>query len=164
MSIQIKQLQKEDAQAYKAIRLEMLEDTPEAFGDTYEEANAANLKFYEDRIIANPLFGAFSSSKLIGTAGWFVTDRSKVRHKAFLWGVYITPEERGRGLSFELTQAVLDSLPNDIDLIQTCVVVGNKPAQKTYEKAGFIQWAVEEKALKIDGQYYDEVHMVKFLK
>ena len=164
MGVEIRQLTIGDAQAYRDIRLEMLQDAPEAFGDSYEEAVKRDLNFFEKRIEDSPIFGAFEDNILIGTAGYFIQSGLKVCHKAFLWGVYVTPCQRGKSLSLKLTKAVLSRLPEDVELIQTCVVKGNIPAERTYLKAEFKQWAVEEKALKIDGKYFDEVHMVKFLK
>ena len=41
---------------------------------------------------------------------------------------------------------------------------GNEPAIQTYKKLEFERFGVEEKALKINGVYYNEIHMVKFLE
>jgi len=47
--------------------------------------------------------------------------------------------------------------------VHLTVVKCNEGAQKIYEGLGFSQYGLEEKALKVDGKYYDEIMMVKFL-
>lgn len=161
--IQIRKLTEEDVEAYREIRLEMLLNKPEAFGEAYEESIKKEVGFFEGRIKNSYIAGAFEGGKLIATAGYFIKEGLKSQHKAFLWGVYVQEIYRGRGLSYDLTLKVLSDLPSTISLIQTAVVSGNVAAEKIYQKAGFSRWATEEKALSINGKYYDEIHMVKFL-
>jgi len=162
--IEIRQLTEKDALAYQKIRLEMLQKNPEAFGEAYEESIKKELVFFEDRIKNSYIAGAFKGSKLIATAGYFIQQGLKSHHKAFLWGVYVQKVYRGQGLCYDLTLKVLNDLPSTVSLIQTAVVSGNLAAEKTYKKAGFKRWAIEEKALFINRKYYDEIHMVKFLE
>lgn len=162
--IVIRQLVETDAEAYRKIRLEMLKNKPEAFGEAYEESIKKELDFFKGRITNSYIGGAFEGLDLIATAGYFIQEGLKSSHKAFLWGVYVQEKYRGNGLSYGLTLKVVGDLPSTISLIQTAVVAGNVAAEKTYKKAGFKKWAVEEKALKINGKYYDEIHMVKFLE
>lgn len=158
-----RQLQEKDAEAYQSIRLEMLKNSPEAFGGSYEENLEYGLDFFINNILNSCVFGAFFENQLIGTAGSFIQKGKKSEHKAFLWGVYVNQTYRGKGISYQLTNKVIDNLSPEISLIQTAVVQGNIAALKIYEKAGFKRWGVEEKGLKIQGIYYDEIHMVKFL-
>jgi RimJ/RimL family protein N-acetyltransferase len=75
----------------------------------------------------------------------------------------VKPEFRGQGISYDLLEAVISKLPQNVEIVQLCVVEGNEAATSTYEKAGFKQWGLEEKAVCVDGRFYDEKHMVKFL-
>lgn len=162
--ILIQKLTVEDVEAYRDIRLEMLKDTPEAFGESHEESSRQTLGFFKERLVNSAIFGAFEESRLVGSAGYFIQKGLKSCHKAFLWGVYVKPENRGHGISYDLTMAVLENLPENIELIQAAFVKGNLAAEKTYRKAGFQDWGIEEKALKVNGKLYDEIHMVHFLK
>ena len=47
--------------------------------------------------------------------------------------------------------------------VQLAVVNENKAACRLYGALGFVEYGYEKRALKQDGQYYDEVLMVKFL-
>jgi RimJ/RimL family protein N-acetyltransferase len=48
-----------------------------------------------------------------------------------------------------------------VELVQLSVVAGNAPAQRLYASLGFAPYGLEERALKVDGKYFDEVHMVR---
>lgn len=163
-NFKIRRLTEDDVEAYREIRLEMLKLSPEAFGEAYEDAVNKNLDLYKERLIKSAVFGAFDKQNLCATAGFFIQDGSKSAHKAFLWGVYVQSKYRGNGLSHLLVEQVITNLPSTVEIIQTGVVQNNVSAIKTYKKAGFKKWGLEEKALKMNNQYYDEIHMVKILK
>lgn len=164
MTVQIRKLETDDVEIYKNIRLEMLQDAPESFGASYEETSNKDLSFFEDKTENAPIWGAFDNDELVGVAGYFLNQSLKTKHKAALWGVYVTPKFRGQNLAQRLSRAVIDNLPKQAELILTNVVAGNKAAEKTYKSLGFEQYGLEKCALKYNGQYYDEIMMVKFLK
>lgn len=163
-SIEIRRIQPNEADLYQDIRLEMLEKHPEAFGDSIQDSGQKQIEFYRQRLEDSCVAGAFDDSKVIGTAGYFIQQGYKVCHKAYLWGVYTSEAYRGQGISRSLCQHVLDSLPNSAELVQTTVVKSNETAYKIYKELGFEEYGIEEKALKIDVHYYDEILMVKFLR
>lgn len=160
----IRLLTEQDAHAYRAIRLEMLLDKPEAYGDSHEESNKESIDFYIYRIVDGQIFAAFDGDNIIATTGYFIQKGQRQDHKAYVWGVYVKPKFRGKNLSSKLLNIVLEDLPSSIILAQLAVVKGNTPAEKIYKKAGFQVWGVEEKALKVGEVFYDEIQMVKFLK
>ncbi|MEM6781361.1 MAG: GNAT family N-acetyltransferase [Pseudomonadota bacterium] len=163
-SADIRRIQPDEAELYMDIRLEMLKEHPESFGDSYPDASQRPIDFYRERVTDSYIVGAFDQAKIVGTAGYFIQKGKKAEHKAYLWGVYTTKDNRGQGISRKLSQRVLDDLPEHIELIQTCVVKGNDTAHEIYKELGFQEYGVEEKGLKVDGKYYDEILMVKFLK
>ncbi len=142
----------------------MVKETPAAFGDTYESASQRSLDGYKDKFLTSPMFGAFKDDKLIGTAGYFIQPREKCQYKAYMWSVFVKPEYRRQNISYDMTLAVLESLPDEIELIQLDVLKETVSAYKTYIKAGFEDWGFEKKAVKINDKYYDLIHMVKFLR
>jgi len=161
--ITIRALTDEDVEAYKEIRLEMLQDKPEAFGDSYENTKDQDLDFYLHRINNGSIFAAFLENKIVATTGYFIKQGIRSDHKAYIWGVYVQPKHRGNGLSHRLLEYVLKNLPPSVTVAQLAYTKGNISAEKTYKKAGFKEWGIEEKAIKVDNQFYDEIHMVKFL-
>jgi len=161
--IKIRVLNDNDISAYRYIRLEMLKNHPEAYGDSYNETRKQNDDFFLQRINNGAIYAAFDKNEIVATTGYFVHDHDNSKHKAMIWGVYVKPEYRGKGLSFDLLQEVVKNLPQNISVVKLSVVDGNEPAEQTYERAGFRSWGVEERALCLNGRYYDEKHMVKFL-
>lgn len=162
-NITYRQLNENDAEVYQKIRLEMLKETPAAYGESYEENKEYKLDFFKNRILSSFIIGAFDKGKIIGTAGYFLFDKLKTKHKACLWGVYVKTNYRGQSISYCMSEKVIELLPDDVNLIHVMVTENNIPAIKTYEKLGFKKWGLEEKALKIDNEFYNEIHMVKFL-
>ena len=77
--------------------------------------------------------------------------------------MYVTPEARGSGLATTLVETLLEHASKEVEQVQLTVVTSNPRARRFYERMGFVEYGVEEKALKYKGEYYDEVLMVKFL-
>lgn len=161
--IKIRQLNDDDVSGYRYIRLEMLKNHPEAYADSYNNTRKKNDDFFLYRINNGAIFAAFDNNEIIATTGFFMQPHDNAKHKAMIWGVYVKPEYRGQGLSYDLLVEAIKNLPDTAKLVQLCVVEGNEAAQSTYEKAGFKIWGIEERAICVDGRYYDEKHMVKFL-
>jgi predicted GNAT family acetyltransferase len=132
----------EDAARMRALRLEMLADSPLAFLETLAQAAARPHHDYRKRIrqasTGNQLaqFVADPGGRLIGHAGGTVLledPRSTV-----VFAVYITPASRGGGLLAELVDAVAQwSIAAGRTELMLEVVVGNDRAVRAYERLGF---------------------------
>ncbi len=130
-----------DWQAYRAIRLEMLENTPIAFLETLEAARAHPEEHWRRRTAngaaTSELFGAVTpSGRWIGTMGGFHTVSSPDPH---LVGVYVTPSSRGRdhGVADALLGAVIAWARRRSDRLLLEVHERNLPAIRYYERHGF---------------------------
>jgi ribosomal protein S18 acetylase RimI-like enzyme len=152
-----------EAALYRDIRLEGLKRDPDAFSSTFERENTMPLKWFEERIVNGNVFGAFAGSELIGVAGYWRHEGTKVRHKAGLWGMYVRPAARGSGLAERLVEAVADHAFGRVELLQLSVASDNEAAIRLYRKAGFSEYGREMKALKDGERYLDEILMVRFL-
>ena len=163
--MEIRKLVRKDVKLYKSIRLEALLDAPDSFGSSYEKEKGQPFSFFEERIATNDIYGAFIEGEIAGVIGISENSFPKTQHKAMLWGMFVKPEERGKGIAKTLTETALDALTKnpDIELVQLCVISGNDVAKQLYTSLGFELWGVEEKALKVGGEYFTEEHMVKRL-
>lgn len=158
-----------DAAAFQALRLAALQDAPTAFASSYEEEKDRPLDKVAARLAAQPdescVFGAWVDGALAGMVGVKRDEHRKLRHKAFIWGVYAAPEFRGRGVGQRLMQAALDHAAGWPGLHQVYLGVNaaNQPAIRLYERMGFATYGREPACMMVDGELIDELLMVRFL-
>jgi GNAT superfamily N-acetyltransferase len=157
----IRPLRPDEAASYREIRLEALRLHPEAFGSSFEQEASHPLTWFAERLTGSVIFGAFRDGLILGTAGFMVQAGPKRAHKGMLWGMYVRASERGSGLSGRLVDTVLDHARGRVELIQLTVVSGNAAASRLYASRGFVAYGIEERALKVEGRYLDDVLMVK---
>jgi ribosomal protein S18 acetylase RimI-like enzyme len=160
---QIRLLTPEDAPRYRDIRLEGLQQDPDAFSSTFERESAMPLSWFEERIVNGNIFGAFAGSELLGVAGYWPQQGVKVSHKATLWGMYVRQTARKLGLGRRLVEAVVSHATGRVEQLQLGVAGDNEAACWLYRNTGFSEYGREMKALKQDGRYSDEILMVRFL-
>jgi RimJ/RimL family protein N-acetyltransferase len=162
--LEIRPLAAPDAAAFRQIRLQAISDSPSAVWPTYEEVARQTIKDIEARIQRTDtqiVFGAFIGTKLIGIAGLRREPLEQVKHKAALWGVFISPERRREGLARTLFSRVL-SFARDAGVLQIhlCVNTENVRARSLYRSLGFESFGVEPRAMRVGGRFFDEEHMV----
>ena len=156
----IRRLTAADALAYREIRLEALQNAPTAFGSSYAAESTTPLAGFEDTIARSYIAGAWLEGLLVGTAGFLRLDREKTAHRGNIWGVYIRPGARGRGIAYALMADVLAHARTRVRQVHLCVVTDNAPACHLYERLGFIAYGTEPRALLVEGRYFDEHLMV----
>lgn len=157
----IRPLGPDDVETWRAIRLAALRNAPEAFGQTYEHAAAQPLEHFASGLARpDPIFCAFDGGEAVGTAGFFVMGGSKMSHRGQLWGMYVAPPQRGRGVGRALIEAVIDQARPRVEQIHLHVVTTNACAYRLYRRMGFKPYGIEPRALHHDGRYYDETMMV----
>ena len=156
----VRRLGEADVAAYREIRLEALARAPEAFGSTLAREQAFAPADFLDRLTRGVVLGAFEGTALDGIAGLVVAAGEKERHKGTLFGMYVRPDARGRGVGRALVEAVLAAAEGVVEQVLLAVVDGNGGARRLYERCGFTTYGVEPRALKFEGRYFDEVLMV----
>ena len=159
----VRRLTAEDAKAFRAIRLEALNNHPEAFGASYEDEQGLALDCFADRLENNAVFGAFRDGELMGTAAFAALKSPKERHKGILWGMYLREPARGSGLAQALVERVIGHARGEVELLHLTVVTANERALRLYRGLGFETYGTEKKALKVGQDYYDEALLVRHL-
>lgn len=158
-SAPIRRLVRDDAAAFRDLRLEGLRSHPNAFGASFEEEGERSVEWFADRLEGGFVLGGGEGARLDGTAGVYVPHDLKARHKAHLWGVYVRPAARGIGLARALIQGCVDHARGIAEEIMLSVGTDNLPAIARYRSIGFEECGFEKRALKTGGRYYDEMLM-----
>jgi len=157
-----------DSAQYKSLRLEALQNNPEAFSSSYKEEIDIPIQQTEIRLNAEHSYtiGAFINKKLVGVATLVVETKKKIQHRATIFAVYVYPKHRNVGIANKLLAELIKkakSLPR-VEQIYLTVTASNLPAKKLYHSIGFETYGIEKRALKIEDTYYDDELMVLFIK
>ena len=165
-NIVVRRLRESDAKAFQDLRREGLENEPSSFGESVEEFLQTSVESWAERLRSGGdyefIIGAFDGTRMIGAAGFYREKREKRRHKGTIWGVYTTPEYRGRGVARRVLTKLLETaraIPG-LDCIKLTVSAMQTPARLLYVSLGFQPFGIEPKALKVQGCCYDEEHMI----
>lgn len=131
-----------DAARMRALRIEMLADSPLAFLETVAEAAARPHEDFRAQIANNVRSGhasqfvAESDGVFVGHAGGIVLGGTP--DVTVIFAVYVTPRWRGTGLVGDLIEAVAAwSRAAGRSRLMLEVVTGNDRAVRAYEKLGF---------------------------
>jgi len=143
-----------------------LRESPTAFVSSYEEECDTPLSLIAERLIAGSdraVFGAFANDELVGVVGLQRHSEPKLAHKAYVWGMYVAPGFRSRGIGRELLEHVLRRAASMSGLHQVNLGANsaNAAAIALYETAGFRSFGLERGFLLIDGVLHDELHMAR---
>lgn len=160
-------LEAADLAAFRALRLEALAKSPTSFLSSEAEERSVP----DDEVLrwfagARPsaVFGVEAGDALVGMAGFAPNKRLKQIHRATLWGVYVQPSWRGKGIARDVVEAVIRHAREHVDFLDAVVTAENTSARALYRSLGFREYGIIERSLLIDGVYYDDVMIVLDLK
>ena len=141
MNVVVRTTTPHDRREVRALRLEMLADTPNAFGETLDHATRVAEPEWRERGARGdaPNGAQFcaidDNGRWIGTMGAYVTQRGE----AMLVGVYVSP--RFRGVASGVTDALLDAVEGwcrpRFSTLTLHVHEQNPRARAAYERRGF---------------------------
>jgi ribosomal protein S18 acetylase RimI-like enzyme len=165
--IQIRPAIPADAVRLRDLRMEALAGHPQAFSSDYATASqeplanwVERLERYEQGVNEKLQVAEADGSLLVGMAGIFRDARSKIRHAATIWGVYVSPSWRGLQIGDGLVKANLEwAASHEVVFVRLAVISNNVPAIRCYLRCGFSVYGVEPKSIFYDGCYYDELLM-----
>ncbi len=104
-TITIRRTGRDDWRALKSIRLEALADTPEAFGSTWKENSTWSDGQWKNAARNRLYYLAYRDDAVVGMVSGGLNDsRPGTR---WLYGMYVTPSERGTGTADRLVATVL---------------------------------------------------------
>lgn len=168
--MEIRRLTTAHAAGYRAIMLQGYAQEPETFIATVPEREPLPLEWWACRVSDDPdstqrVFGAFVEDRLIGVAGLRREQRPRTLHKSSLFGLFVLPQFRDRGIARALVEAVLEearSMPAT-RVVRLTVTESNGAALRLYESCGFRPFGTEPMAVKMDERFVSLVHMWRLI-
>ena len=166
-SIAIRPLTRDDAPAWRVLRLEALTNHPEAFSSSHEEFGLLDAEAVAARIPEpgddDVLFGVFDGDDLCGCAGFVRGKYLKGRHKGMMVGVYLRANLRGKSVGDALVERVIEQARRHVDMLTCSVHPDNLGARALYLRHGFVVYGREPRALRTGGRDHDEELMALVL-
>ena len=106
--ISLRQARVEDTTAFRALRLEALQNEPTAFSADYEVNAARPESYFEERLRELGEGGAITFAEyegdLLGMCGIHRGESPKTQHNGWIWGVYVKPGWRCLGIASALIE------------------------------------------------------------
>ena len=166
----IRQLSEADAEAYRALRLHLLQVSPDAYGSSYEAEIKRPIAHTADRLRAQSdpeigfTLGAFDHN-LVGMVTVLREQGPKIGHKATIFAMGVAASARGRGIGRALLSEAIERARRleGLEQLLLTVALPNEPARNLYHALGFISYGIDERGLKLGAQYWDEEQMVLHL-
>jgi ribosomal protein S18 acetylase RimI-like enzyme len=159
-----------DAAALRTLRLRSLRDEPDAFFSTYDAEAAEPESLTRDRLRQSygardaGVLGAFGDGALVGMLGILRGRHVKESHRVTLWGMYVAPEARNRGVAGALLDAAIARLrAARLEQAHLAVSATAHAARRLYERKGFVVVGTLKGAMKDGERYIDEDLMVLHL-
>ena len=139
----IQRLEPKDWQRFRAIRLDALAQSPEAFGSQYDEVAARPQNSWIAQLASLPTWVIPGDTLDIGV----VRVDPKVPELLSLW---VAPEGRGQGQGRQLVQQVLSwASEHGAEHLELCVKADNLPAVALYRALGFEDVGAEGDELRM---------------
>lgn len=164
----IRQLTELDAEAYRDLRLEALQQNADAFATVFEEELKKSLDYYQKRFKQNNVwtFGYFDENQLVGVVTLIREQAKKLQHRSMIVAMYVTPKIRKNGIGKQLMQFAIHQAEaiKGLEQIYLAVVTNNTAAIALYQSLDFEIYGTEKRAIKLDDStYWDEHRMVLYL-
>lgn len=154
--------------SYKNLRLKALKEEPQAFGASFDENSKYSDNEWKRRLNNalegknNWLFFAKENDKLFGMIGAYL--EKGVEDVATLISMFVSKEQRGRGVSRALMEKLLLELSknNSLKKVKLTVNIIQKPAISLYESFGFKKKGTQKFRMG-DDKIADEFRMERAL-
>ena len=164
----IRRLQPDDAHLVTRLRGAALADSPLAFGASpgddpaQDETAVASWLSRADR---SAILGAFDPD-CVGMVGVARGKGSKRCHKANVWGLFVVPAHRGKGIARALMQEtiLLAKAWPKVSVVRLSVNEHCAAARRLYEGLGFQHWGTEPDALRHEDQRYGRAPSLLYVR
>lgn len=165
--VAVRRLVREDFDQYYEVRLAGLVESPAAFTTDADAWRSASRERIERHLQLNQdgsetlILGAWLDAELVGLIGMNREQRPSVSHKASLWGFFVLPPHRQRGIGRTLLTEIVSlakTMPS-LRQIRAGVSTSSGEALSLMERSGFQKFGLERDARQVDGHFHDQVYL-----
>ncbi|QQR48953.1 GNAT family N-acetyltransferase [bacterium] len=154
-AIGIIQLPPDSWQVYRELRLEALQNDPQAFGGSYEEEINLTPTNWQNRL--KSMWFAWTDNQIIGMIGLVQNKEMGIKHYAFLVSLWVKPAYRRQGIGALLIKHVQKDAPTkQLRKILLHVTKTQPGALRLYETVGFKKVGTLKENLFKDNRYLDQ--------
>lgn len=161
--INIRLLTPEDERPYANMWRKALAEQADFFRIALEDNPEQNIP---TKYMSNSFtLGVFDNNTLCGSVSVEQDNRVKFHHKALLFKMFVHSDLAGKGIGRELMIQAISAAQKIEGLRQIYLTVlsTNHRAHHLYYSLGFVEFAHEPEAVKINNTYVEEIQMVYFL-
>lgn len=164
MELQCRMLKPEDAERFRALRLEALKEAPLDFESSFEAESQMLLPELQQLMGQHAIVGGFVAGQLKGMAIIDAVRLTRLKHRARVSSVYVSRDVRGTGAAVSMLGWMLKEFSRFFTLYRIAVRDDNERAIAFFKKMGFEPMGVEPQAMMVgmkDGQpvYVNELQM-----
>jgi ribosomal protein S18 acetylase RimI-like enzyme len=157
-----------DAAEFLRLRLFGLLEAPSAFASNYQDEKDRTLEQVQEHLLGSSeiaIFGGVEANELVGVIAVGREQRANERHMAFIRGMYVAPDARGKGLGRHLLNSALKhaSSWHGVEQVKLSVTAGNESAVHLYQSVGFVEVGRVPRALRLGREYFDELIMLRVI-
>lgn len=149
MNVTIRQLKPDDWAILQNVRLTALQSDPNSFGSWYaNEAHKTEADWRKQLEFADgAIFGLFDGDTAIGMTGVAVDRNDPSKTRGVLWGSWIHPDYRGKGLSKLLYEARIGwaKAHPTMEILMVSHRAHNTASKFANQKHGFVYKKTESK-------------------
>ncbi|MFC4426509.1 GNAT family N-acetyltransferase [Deinococcus navajonensis] len=159
--VQVRVLNREDAAAYREVRLATLQSDPLAYITTAEEFMCRPLASVAERLApgeSGATLGAYAEGELLGILTLMRLDREGLEHRVEMMGVGVLPCARGQGVADALMRGALAHARTwrGVTSLHLAVMETQHAARRLYERHGFRVWGTQPDAVRRGEQVLSE--------
>ena len=159
MNVEVRTITADDWPLLRDVSLRALADSPDAFRTTFAEAQALTEDFWRQRAEGSaPVLVVLEDGRGVAMGGVSTAPDSTVAH---VWGMWTSPEARGRGYAARLlTDLVTSCRDRDVG-VRLHVTEGNQAARRLYTSHGFTSTGAREPLREGSALEVEEMQLVE---
>lgn len=150
---------------FRKLRLTALETHPTEYLHLYSYESSTLENHHRNMLKNNKVVGVFDDTNLIAFTFLTLGQYKKHEHKCTVWGAYVNPEYRSKGLGKKMRLFLFDYAKNlELKYVVSSIMASSKASLAMHKSLGYYKTYVEKSGIKqLDGTFTDIIYFRKDL-